>query len=602
MRKTSILLFFIFFSVVLNSIIFLNPKGVLERADKKIVIDNIDQISENILLPKRKDFVSISWESDNNRYITEKGYVIRPANGEGNKEVTLTATLSYFGQQIKKEYEVTLLEQETLIFPAPLNYDFENISSEYDVDDNYLDLYYSNNSNIPYVDVNSFLLLLEGAIDPSLYEVETAQDVLTINVDLDDEIYTGVFNFEENTFSVNCFDFFDSYSNDTETNFGEGLSVVDYAYTEPNTYVIDIGDYGFELVCGNELYLIPFSIANLFLSGSMYDVYFDEDRLYGVDTYQVANNTEEIRQMKYSIKNLEEIPYDLKIANYSFLALSMDHFYGLKGEIDTYYDILIKYQDELLFGNDKQVYKAIHDFTINLDEMHSWPISSGYYESPYEIDFSYYDLEERYRTYIDSYWEIESFYSDKQYLEIIDNGKTAIIYIEEFDEYTPILFESLIDTIIETEGIQNVVLDIANNGGGILGTMIQILGFMTDEDIVIYGKNTKDLQEFSLSYESDNDFLDVNWYILSSNVTYSAANLLVSIAKDMNIATVIGETSGGGASSVRLLLLPSGSIIQISSTTVMTNDQHESIEFGIEADIIMNDLTDKEEIISIINR
>ena len=64
-------------------------------------------------------------------------------------------------------------------------------------------------------------------------------------------------------------------------------------------------------------------------------------------------------------------------------------------------------------------------------------------------------------------------------------------------------------------------------------------------------------------YYSENIAVDVNWYILTSPVTFSAANLMTSMAKDGGFATIIGQDSSGGASSIEVILLPDGQALII---------------------------------------
>ena len=90
-------------------------------------------------------------------------------------------------------------------------------------------------------------------------------------------------------------------------------------------------------------------------------------------------------------------------------------------------------------------------------------------------------------------------------------------------------------------------------------------------------------------------------FIFTSPVTFSAANLMTSIAKDMGIATIIGQDSSGGACSITAISLPDGSAILVSSTGMLTDTAYNSIEYGIRVNLAMADVTSDSEIVSVIN-
>ena len=84
---------------------------------------------------------------------------------------------------------------------------------------------------------------------------------------------------------------------------------------------------------------------------------------------------------------------------------------------------------------------------------------------------------------------------------------------------------------------------------------------------------------------------------------------MTSMAKEMGIATIIGQDSSGGASSITLIITPDGTGLIISSNNILSTrvgnevDGYEylSIEYGIEVDYYMNDVTSDEEIIATID-
>jgi hypothetical protein len=86
---------------------------------------------------------------------------------------------------------------------------------------------------------------------------------------------------------------------------------------------------------GSDKYLIPLSMANLFLTGSMYDVANNGNNLYGFDTYQFydipdsAADSDPNNDGLYNIiKKNVDINNTIKTETVNYLAFVFDHFYG----------------------------------------------------------------------------------------------------------------------------------------------------------------------------------------------------------------------------------------------------------------------------------
>ena len=159
------------------------------------------------------------------------------------------------------------------------------------------------------------------------------------------------------------------------------------------------------------------------------------------------------------------------------------------------------------------------------------------------------------------------------------------------------------DIIKKQNNIENIVVDLTTNGGGNLGAMYSAVGFLTNDNINLPSYNTL-TKEFRLDYyaidsDDDGDYKDkdaytqYNWYILTSRNTFSAANYFASVAKNMGIATVIGEKTGGGMCSVMPCILLDGTTFRISSNNSLryhyyddesTQNIYYEIESGIAPD------------------
>jgi uncharacterized repeat protein (TIGR02543 family) len=97
------------------SIVELTPGEKIDEAINDINITDGQTVTGNLVLPTEGlHGVVITWESSNPDIISETGEVTRPAVGEDDATVTLTATFSVEGVEEEVEYTVTVLaEQES---------------------------------------------------------------------------------------------------------------------------------------------------------------------------------------------------------------------------------------------------------------------------------------------------------------------------------------------------------------------------------------------------------------------------------------------------------------------------------------------------------
>ena len=135
------------------------------------------------------------------------------------------------------------------------------------------------------------------------------------------------------------------------------------------------------------------------------------------------------------------------------------------------------------------------------------------------------------------------------------------------------------------------------------------LAYMTDDVIYYHSQNPTTKATVSYTIYDEYPKFDYNWYVLVSPITFSAANMMASTVQEQGIATVIGITSSGGASSISGLVLPTGDVLFYSSTSVISrklpDGSFESVEYGVTPDIIFseyNDLYDLNYIQNEVNR
>ena len=577
------------------------------------------------------------WTSSNTAVISNDGYVNRPPLGEDEATVVLTVRGQEYGGAYTTSRDFTFVVQPNgeVTIAEKRNLDFIGTSEEYvveDVDD--FPLYYTEGGEVPFVDIESFFDLMEGAIEPELVEftmMEDDQMKISYTYTYYDDIleedvtesYWAMLDFTENTLTVNNFDFFSGYIASTESNYGEGLNYVDADYVDGEEVTIPLGAYNIDLTMyddeGTMVYLMPLHVANIiFMSDIYYQAYYNGDVIYGVDTFALSDGDQEIIDRIHTTSyNDLDMPKDVHLATYNALALVMDYFYGLKDErnYDTFYEKISASMKVILAGTDNQVYNKVFDLMYGMDDLHTSHVFYGYYDARTTSGISIDDLGPNTVAFYEGKWAVEDLFTAKfggfedddipEY-SLIDDGKVAVIHITGFSIDTPDAFKATLDKL--PDSVVDVVIDLSYNTGGNIGAVMRIFGYMTESQYYYHSQNPADGSAVTYYLESDYEAYDFDWYVLTSSVTFSAANMFASMAKELGIP-VIGQDSSGGASSIGSFILPDGSAVMISTNNVLSTrvgnevDGYEylSVENGVPVDYFLTNVASDSQLIAAIN-
>ncbi len=483
---------------------------------------------------------------------------------------------------------------------------FRNLAEEYEVEDGSLHIRFPLDNNLPYVDVESFIMLLEGAVETDRINFDYTDDILLIHYttvdddegDHEDDIELRMeIDFVNNSVIVNRYDFFRAFAADTKTDFGKGLEVVRAEETPPEERTFDLSRYNFSLEKTEEGHLMPFHLANLFFSGPMYDVYFNGDTFYGIDTYQLLDDASLRETLNDTSYNNRSMPTEIKEATRDFVHFALDNFYGLKDmhETDSFQDLVLN-REEGLLGPDASHYEALNRIAYDLDDLHTSFLMSGIYLDNHEVRHEYSYLGPRSRTFMNARHNVLRTHCAQEEGVIHTGDDFAVILLKRFTEDTPDAFRGFLEEVKAEEGVDRVVVDLTCNTGGVMGTMYRTLAYMSDDELPQHRLNPKDGSTASAWLTSENEAFDFDFYLLSSPATYSAANKMLSAAKEMGAATLIGQDSLGGAASITSLIVPSGAVLVMSSTSLLADPGLTSLEKGVSVDveIPLDHLTDIE--------
>ncbi|MBN2300578.1 MAG: InlB B-repeat-containing protein, partial [Acholeplasmataceae bacterium] len=481
----------------------------------------------------------------NSKHIMSNGVLVRISDELEDSTTNITARFLLNNVTIEKVFQIDLALKEVVISDKR-SVSFENLTTEYDVIDGSMDLYFEEDGSIPYVKLDDFFGLIEGFIDPEVDFTKT----LTSNEYMMEYQYYSVeedhtydliltINTDENTISVNDPGFYWAYVYSTETNYGRHINYLsdylDESNEEGGDLVFDLDDYGMDALFYEESLVLPFYLTNqLFAGSSYYNVCYNYDSLYGIYSLP-KQGSDEYELINTSSMNGEQLPIDLVIHNFNMLAFNLDNFYGLRDilDIETYYDLLYANKTKLLSTSAKTFDNALFDLLYKtFDDPHTSYGSKSYFNSISWEGPSLTSLDQlgpRYRSlYVDGFWAVDDeimakwdFYSGSGaaysenrplYWFVDDEMTTVVLQLNDFST----------SDIDEDNGFNSEM--IANSFEGITQSLIPTINF--GDKFFYYNSSTQtyDFSEIIIKHADMADYTDYQNALTNFGYVYNAEN------------------------------------------------------------------------------
>ena len=177
--------------------------------------------------------------------------------------------------------------------------------------------------------------------------------------------------------------------------------------------------------------------------------------------------------------------------------------------------------------------------------------------------------------------------------EMLENN-IAYIQIDSFDANVASNFEEQITSLINN-GATGIIIDLRNNGGGIVDEATGIADLFLDKgETILITKSKKENNEEETKSERDPIVKDIPVVILVNKATASASEILAGALKDNYGATIIGKQTYGKGVIQTLYTLTDGSGIKITTEEYYTPNHNQINEVGITPDIEV-DITENED-------
>ena len=163
--------------------------------------------------------------------------------------------------------------------------------------------------------------------------------------------------------------------------------------------------------------------------------------------------------------------------------------------------------------------------------------------------------------------------------EVLENN-IGYIKFSSFDENTAEEFRTKFEEL-QTQGIKSLIIDLRNNGGGIVDEALQIADYIADKGSVLLYEVDKDYNETVEKSEND-PIINMPVIILTNENTASSSEILAGALKDLGKAQIVGTKTYGKGVIQQILTLPDGSGLKITTEKYLTPNRTEINEIGIE--------------------
>ena len=137
---------------------------------------------------------------------------------------------------------------------------------------------------------------------------------------------------------------------------------------------------------------------------------------------------------------------------------------------------------------------------------------------------------------------------------------------------------------LEKQGIKKLIIDIRNNGGGIVDEAIEIANTIVDKgNTLLITKDKQDNEDVTKATE--NAIIDMPVVVLMNEYSASASEILAGALRDNNKATLIGTKTYGKGIIQELHQLSDGSGLKITVSEYYTPNHVAINKIGITPDI-----------------
>lgn len=167
--------------------------------------------------------------------------------------------------------------------------------------------------------------------------------------------------------------------------------------------------------------------------------------------------------------------------------------------------------------------------------------------------------------------------------KVIENTNIGYIEFNTFDEGCADEFKAKFEEL-KGKGITSLIIDIRNNGGGLVNEALEIADYIVDKDSTVLITTDKNNNE-EITKAKEDPIINMPIIVLTNKSTASASEILAGALKDNKKATIVGETTYGKGVIQELLTLVDGSGLKITTNEYFTPNRNKINKVGITPDV-----------------
>lgn len=148
------------------------------------------------------------------------------------------------------------------------------------------------------------------------------------------------------------------------------------------------------------------------------------------------------------------------------------------------------------------------------------------------------------------------------YVEYRDHA--AIIHITRFDTDTGTVVRKFVNDFND-KGIDKVILDLRDNGGGYVSAAKDLLGLWLDSQSILVQKSLKSSDEITYTSHGQASLANMKTIVLVNGSTASASEIVAGALQDYKKATIVGEKTYGKGVVQALINLSGGTLLKVTT-------------------------------------
>ena len=170
--------------------------------------------------------------------------------------------------------------------------------------------------------------------------------------------------------------------------------------------------------------------------------------------------------------------------------------------------------------------------------------------------------------------------------------KAAHISLSTFSDGSGKKLREAVATALDQDKVDAIVLDLRNNGGGLLLEAVDVVSIFVPSGVVV---TTEGLHSPKQVFEVTGGAIrDVPVYLLVNSFSASASEIVAGALKDHQRATLVGETTFGKGLVQSVLGLSNGGALKVTTSVYLTPNGTDINKKGVVPDVEVKTDTDTE--------